>query len=340
MKQEEKILGSLLGAAIGDTMGAPTELRPKEMIREKFGGEVRTILAPPSDTFARGSAAGRVTDDFSLIYCTTRAILNNGGIIDETSAQNALLNWAEDDRFYNQYAGPTTRAAVDKIRGKEVSNYYDFIVCDNAKASNGSAMKIAPAGFFNPGNLSKAIDDAIIICRPTHNNNLSIAGACAIACAVSHAMAPGANVYSIIQAGLYGATEGAKRVQGACNVLAGPSVAKRIKLAVAIGVNASCMDDATTEIADIVGSGLHVSEAVPAVFGILAASGNNAMEAIVGAVNIGSDTDTIASMCGAVMGALHGAAAFPPEYLALIEQVNAYDIREMAREVDQVLQAQ
>lgn len=337
MKQEEKVLGCLLGAAIGDAMGAPTELRPKALIREKFGGEVRDILAPPDDTFARGSAAGRVTDDFSLVYATTQAILENNGVIDDNAAKNALLKWAEDENLYNQYAGPTTRAAVERIKGRHTENYYDFICCDNAKASNGSAMKIAPAGFFNPGALDKAIDDAITICRPTHNNNLSIAGACSIAAAVSEAMKPEANLYSIIQAGLYGAREGLRRAAGSCNILAGPDVEKRIKLAVCLGINAESMDAATTEIADLVGSGLHISEAVPAVFGILAACQNNPMEAIIGAVNIGSDTDTIASMTGAIVGALHGGAAFPPEYLALIESVNGYHIQEMAANVAKTL---
>ena len=103
MELKAKILGSLFGAALGDTMGAPTELRTKEMIKQKFGGEVRNILQPPDDTFARGSDAGMVTDDFSLIYYTVRAILDNGGVINETSANQALLSWAGDERYYNKY---------------------------------------------------------------------------------------------------------------------------------------------------------------------------------------------------------------------------------------------
>ena len=44
---------------------------------------------------------------------------------------------------------------------------------------------------------------------------------------------------------------------------------------------------------NVVGSGLHISEAVPCVFGILIASKGSTMDGIIGAVNIGSDTDTI-----------------------------------------------
>lgn len=333
MELKSKILGSLFGAALGDTMGAPTELRTKEMIRERFGGEVREILEPPNDTFARGSEAGTVTDDFSLIYYTVRAILDNGGVISEQSANQAILNWSEDEKYYNKYVGPTTRAAVERIRGTAGENPYSFICCDNAKASNGSAMKISPAGLFNPGDIEGAVRGAITICRPTHNNNLSIEGACAIAAAVSEALKEESNVYTAVQAGLEGARLGAELCRGTCSVLAGPSVEKRMKLAIQIGLTADSLDEATTEIADLVGSGLHISEAVPAVFGIMVAAKGNLMEAIIAAVNIGSDTDTIASMTGAVLGALCGIGAVPGEYCELIERVNHFDIRTMAEEI-------
>ena len=333
MELRDKILGSLFGAAVGDAMGAATELRTKEMIKERFGGLVRDIIAPPDDTFARGSEAGSVTDDFSLIYYTTRAILDHNGIVDEESANQALLNWSEDKKFYDKYVGPTTRAAVEKIKGIAGYNPYAFICCDNAKASNGSAMKISPAGLFHPGNPEEAVKAAITICRPTHNNNLSIEGACAVAAAVSEALKEESDLYSVVQAGLRGAELGAELCKGTCAVLAGPSVLKRMKLAIQIGMTAESLDEATTEIADVVGSGLHISEAVPAVFGIMVAAKGDLMEAIIAAVNIGSDTDTIASMTGAVLGALHGAEPIPQKYCDLIESVNGFDIVSMADEV-------
>lgn len=333
MINRDKILGSLVGAAVGDAMGAATELRTKEMIRERFGGRVTTILTPPEDTFARGSKAGSVTDDFSLLYYTAKAVLDHQGVISRESSEQAILDWSEDKRYYDQYVGPTTRAAVERIKGITTANYYDFICCDNAKASNGSAMKIAPAGLFNPGNLDQAIADAITICRPTHNNNLSITGACAIAAAVSEALKDEADVFSVVQAGLYGAERGEELVRGSCAVLAGPSVIKRMKMAVAIGLTAETIEQATTEIADQVGSGLHISEAVPAVFGIIVAAKGDLEEAIIAAVNIGSDTDTIASMTGAVLGALKGAGELKERYLDLIETVNGFQIGQMAEDI-------
>ena len=47
MNTLDKISGCILGAAVGDAMGAATETRTMEMIRRDFGGWVRTILTPP-----------------------------------------------------------------------------------------------------------------------------------------------------------------------------------------------------------------------------------------------------------------------------------------------------
>ncbi|MFR1059620.1 MAG: ADP-ribosylglycohydrolase family protein [Enterocloster sp.] len=80
-----KILGSLLGAAAGDAMGAATETRTRKQIEEKFGGYVTDFLTPPQDTFARGSRAGQITDDFSVAYMTLREILKTGKADYETA---------------------------------------------------------------------------------------------------------------------------------------------------------------------------------------------------------------------------------------------------------------
>ena len=68
MTRYDKILGNLIGGAMGDSMGAPTEERSTAMILRDFGGYVTEFLDSPLDTWAHGAAAGMVTDDFSLAY--------------------------------------------------------------------------------------------------------------------------------------------------------------------------------------------------------------------------------------------------------------------------------
>lgn len=335
MQRIDKIKGSLLGAAIGDAMGAATEVRTAAMIREKFGGKVTEFLTPPDDTFARGSRAGQVTDDFSMIYCILCEALAAGGITEQV-ALNALLRWAKDERNLSNFAGPTTRAAILSLMGEPVYSDTAFLVCDNSKASNGAAMKTSPAGLLYPGDLDRAIEKAIVICRPTHNNDLAMAGACAVAAAVSQAAGDHADLFGVVQAGLYGARQGLVRCDGAAK-LAGPSVEKRMQLAVQIGLNAPDMDTAMEQISDVIGTGLHIAEAVPAAFGLLVAAKADPMEAIIAAVNIGNDTDTIASIVGAIAGTLGGAQAFDSKLTNLLESENGYDFDSLSNQIEQLL---
>ncbi|EKK8360998.1 ADP-ribosylglycohydrolase family protein, partial [Salmonella enterica] len=48
---KDKVLGCLIGAAMGDAMGAATELRTIEQIKKYFGGWVTDFIKPPADTF-------------------------------------------------------------------------------------------------------------------------------------------------------------------------------------------------------------------------------------------------------------------------------------------------
>ena len=63
------------------------------------------------------------------------------------------------------------------------------------------------------------------------------------------------------------------------------------------------------------GSGAYLFETVPSVLYILASHADNAEEAIVRAVNDTRDNDTIASIVGAAVGALHGLKGIPDRWI-------------------------
>ena len=332
---KDKILGSLLGAAIGDAMGAATEVRTREQIIEKFGGLVRDFCTPPEDTFARGGRAGQVTDDFSFIHCIVMQVLEDRRFT-EAGMEKATLKWGENEYNLSHFAGPTTRAPILRLRGIEQPNPCGFLKCDNGQATNGAGMKASPAGLFHPGDLDAAIDDAVLICKPTHYNNLAISGACAVAAAVSRALVSGDDVDGVIEAGTYGAREGLKRCGGAA-VLAGPNIERRIRLAVQLGREAASMDQAMQDIYEIIGTGLHIAEAVPSAFGLFAAAEGDAMAAITAAVNVGNDTDTVASICGSIAGAYTGAGVFDPHFQRELEAVNGYHFDRLAEDIVRVI---
>ena len=156
----------------------------------------------------------------------------------------------------------------------------------------------------------------------------------AVAAAVAEAVTPDADVYSIIQAGIYGAKEGARIGRKIGRDVAGPSVVKRIEMAVDIGLGKGTQEEKMVEIAERIGMGLHVAEAIPSAFGFFAAGSGNPMDAIIGAVNAGYDTDTVATMAGAMAGALSGSAAFPEHFLPTMEKINGFEIRKTADDVE------
>jgi ADP-ribosylglycohydrolase len=333
METKDKILGSILGAAVGDAMGAVTETRSAERIKEDFKGYVEDLLTPPDDCFARGYPLGSVTDDFSLAYFTGKALVDCGGKVDRKVADDAVLTWASYPYFF-RFAGPTTEASVRRMKGEEVVNPRGYVACDNSKGTNGGGMKIFCVGLVNPGNVDKAIEDSVTICLPTHFNNVAISGAAAIAAAVAAAMTPDATLDKVIEAGIYGARRGFEIGSEKTARLAMPSVEKRIALAAEIGRKGLPWEQAMLELRDIVGAGLMATEAIPCTFGILAATPGDAFAGIRMGVNIGDDTDTVATMVGAVAGALYGTSNIPMRYLDVIDKVNGFDLKGLAEEIE------
>ncbi|MDD3746795.1 MAG: ADP-ribosylglycohydrolase family protein [Anaerostipes sp.] len=306
MNLVEKIQGVLGCTAIGDAMGSVTENLTFNQIREMFNGTLTEFVKPGKTAFALGNEAGEITDDFSQVYLILKEILNNNGLLDKEVVIKAILEWSEIPKWFNRFAGPTTRTAIAMYKNPslEMKPLPGAVTVDYAsKATNGSAMKIAPAGILNPGNIEGAIDDAIIIARVTHDNSLAISGACAVAAATAAGLAENSIIEEALSAGIYGAIRGETIAKKISRDVAGASVVERIKLALNIVEGVGTKEERLEKLAQIIGSGLHISEAIPCAFGIVALNKNDALQAVFDAVNIGYDTDTIAAIVGTMVGA-------------------------------------
>ena len=339
---DKKVLGSLVGAAAGDAMGAATELRTIEQIKADFGGWVTTFVAPPKDTFGRCNDAGMVTDDFTQGRFILEAVLDHDGEVSEEVLKKAFRRWM-DFPFYPNFTGPTTRAAMQRIFDDKRPSLQgsvepgepaeDVVLVNkgNASATNGAAMKAWSAALLSLSAPDELIARTYNIAHFTHNNVISVSGACAISTAVIVALSDGTTLKQVMEAAIKGADHGYNHAeQHGATMMAGPSVARRIELAIQIGEKHTSWETAVSELADIIGTGLHAAEAVPAVLGILACCGDNPEQAILAAVNIGNDTDTVATMVGSVVGALHGIDALPGNYLATLNEANKFDLGALA----------
>lgn len=326
----DRVLGGLAGAVIGDAMGTATETMTRRRVLEAYG-RLTTMVAPEHSPFSSGRPAGHFSDDSSqMLNLCARLAPGQPITVDDVVA--TLLDWAEDTSMFGRTAGPTTRRAIERLRaGEDPAVVGRGEIYAGTGTSNGAAMKAAPAGWLNPGRPADAVRDAITIALPTHATQLAMSGAGAIAAAVAQALAPAADVESIISAALEGAALGEELGLRAGREVAGPSVRRRITEAVRIGQRSDGIWDAMDEISDLIGSGLPTTEAVPAAIGIFAAARGDVSDTIIGAVNLGNDADTVATMAGAIAGTLAGSLKLPAPWIELVTSVNSLDLDATAR---------
>ena len=89
------IFGSLATAALGDALGAATEQHTTDEIIARFGGLLRDLHAPSTETFSAGNLAGQITDDVSQMLALAEALIETSGDLSEAAWLQALLRWME-----------------------------------------------------------------------------------------------------------------------------------------------------------------------------------------------------------------------------------------------------
>lgn len=337
MKKQElydKILGSLATSCIGDALGCPTEQLTMEEIKKEFAGFVTDFHAPAKDhPFAGGRTAGQITDDASLLLKMAKAVVTSGGNLTVKHVVEQLLIWSEEEEY--RFAGPTTKAAIERLKlGDDKAGSSGILA--SSGASNGAAMRIGPAGLANPGSINGAVQDAITMSLPTHGTTAAIAGAAAIAAGVAEALTSDATVESVVQACLEGAAQGEQLRRDGVRVTPGPSIGKRIELAVSIAMRAPSLEDAMIDLEALVGTGLPTAEAVPTAVGLFVAADGDPFKTVFASANIGHDTDTIACIAGALAGALKGIERVPQSLVEKVQQANDLDLAELAQDLTQV----
>ncbi len=147
----------------------------------------------------------------------------------------------------------------------------------------------------------------------THNTGIALAGAAAVAAAVSAGVS-GAGIAAATAL----AIQAARIAAGRGHWVAGADVAARIEWATRL-VAGRDEAEAAELIYTLVGTGLATQESVPAAFAVLAAVPADPWRACLLAASLGGDCDTIAAMAGAITGACHGAGSFPAEAIAVID---------------------
>lgn len=317
-----RALAALQGLAIGDALGMPTQMMARAAVARTYGPVDTFLPAAPDHPLAAGMAAGSVTDDTEQALLLADLLVAGGGHVEPVELAAALVAWEDRMRARgsSDLLGPSTRRAVRSLA--------DGVSPDEAGrhgTTNGAAMRITPVGILMPSDdLDALVDRVVEVSRVSHHTGVALAGAAAVAAAVSAGL-DGAGVGAATQVAVRAAGLGAQRGHW----VAAADVARRIGWAVGLA-DPTDVDRSLDDLEQLVGTSLATQESVPLAFGLLALFPDDPWAVVTTAASLGGDSDTVAAMAGAVAGACHGPGAFADDAAATVERVNGLDLVRVA----------
>jgi ADP-ribosylglycohydrolase len=322
MVRADRAYAALYGLAIGDALGMPTQFMSHEEVVAHFGVIDGFQEAPADHPIAAGLPAGSITDDTEQALLLAEVLLDGRGRIDGDDLARRLLAWAERarERGSTDLLGPSSSAALAAlVAGGPLDEASRF------GATNGAAMRIAPVGLIiSMDDLDALVDLVVDASQVTHNSGIAIAGAAAVAAAVSAGMS-GASVAEATELAIKAAEAGQRRGDWA----PGPSLARRIAWAVEL-IDVADHERSVRDVVELVGTSLAAQESIPAAFAILALHPDDPWQACLTAASLGGDSDTIAAMTGAIAGACHGMDRWPGDAVRTVREVNNLDLEPIA----------
>lgn len=322
----DRARGALYGLAIGDALGMPTQSLPRADIVTRYGPVLAGFERAPADhPLAAGLPAGTVTDDTEQALLLARLIVQSGFPVDQAELGERLLAWEDSARARGSLdlLGPSTKLAIDRLLAGVSAEE-----AGRSGTTNGAAMRVTPVGVATSGAEPRFLVDRVVqSAQVTHNTGVALAGAAAVAAAVSAGI-DGAGVAAATRA----AITAARLAAGRGHWVAAADVAARIEWATTLtpGLGPEGVIDV---VYTLVGTSLATQESVPAAFAVLAACPDEPWLACRIAASAGGDCDTIAAMAGAIAGACHGVTAFPVRARALVTSVNQLDLDQVAEDL-------
>ncbi|MGP3667826.1 MAG: ADP-ribosylglycohydrolase family protein [Candidatus Bathyarchaeota archaeon] len=288
-----KFIGSLLGLAVGDALGMPVEGLTAEEIKVKFGvvKEMMDGRLP----------AGCYTDDTEMMIGVAESLIENKGFNGEDMVKKFIKNF-KPWRGYGY--GPTKVLELVK-KGVSWEKAAEKLFGGEGSYGNGGAMRIAPVGLLYHDNVEVLRNVAYRVAKITHANKLGMEGGAIQAYGV--ALAVTEKPYKNLEVEAFAT----KLCTFSCENIFREKI-MLVKQLLKKRVNNS-------EVVFKLGNGIETFNSVVTALYCFLANYKSFEDAVVYAVNLGGDADTIGAMTGAVAGAYHGVEAIPKRWLARLE---------------------
>ncbi|MFJ4335063.1 ADP-ribosylglycohydrolase family protein [Streptomyces sp. NPDC088935] len=343
---DERVTGALVGAAVGDALGGPVEGYSPEQILERHGGRVHGVVGPwngdawrtarPLAPYHKGD--GHVTDDTLMTHALVRVY---GTVRDHLDAYAVAEHLVPDLITHPRWIPELEAEALPLQRVFLAEKWlvarlhYGHVDPREAGTGNivncGAAMYMAPVGLVNAANPAAAYAEALDVAG-AHQSSYGREAAGVLAAAVAAACVPGATPQSVVAAALSLAKDGTRdAIEAVCEVAARhsefESALAPLRAAVA-PYDTVGPDYRAPSLGARRPSRLHAIEELPVALGMLLVSGGDFRHAVLGAVNYGRDCDSIATMAGALAGAL--GSPVPEDWAKTVAEASRLDLWEPA----------
>jgi len=299
--RKSRFVGSLLGCAFGDVLGAAIEMQSRSEILKQYSGLIRDFVATE-----RGLGFGCYTDDTEMTLALARSILRYSGV----AGSECAADYAEAFTPERGYGRSAIRVLSALQQGADWRSTGTMLFAEGS-FGNGGAMRIAPVGLLY-GQLEylllyEKVKGAVWM---THTHAEAIDAA-------------------MLQARAIGLLLAADKVPGWQEILGQligfiPRSILNDKLELVTELLAR--DATADEVVQTFSCGVRSADSWPPALWAALRFIDDPEEAIIQAVNLGGDTDTIGAMTGALVGALHGGQWFPSRWYEKLENgINGRD---------------
>jgi poly(ADP-ribose) glycohydrolase ARH3 len=289
---QDKFRGAILGCFLGDAFGSGFEGMDPDRAMFHMG-----IL---SKKFTR-----KYTDDTDMTLALAESIIQCGRVDPEDIARQFSLHCD----LTRGYAVGTIKA-VQALRAGLKWYGVARIVFENGSFGNGAAMRVSPVGLFYHRDLDGLKESAIKQASITHVHSLGQWGAVMQACSVGLAANQNPKdpfkkeqmIVNLREVLWGGPIEYIKALNKVEEML---SHGKKLQ---------------AHEVIVSLGNGVEAHFSVPSACYIAITYSPDFCDAIRAAISLGGDTDTIAGMVGAIVGAYVGEKGLPVEWIEQLEE--------------------
>lgn len=287
-KKLSKFIGSLIGTAVGDSLGARMEGAP--------GFQPIHEIGP------------RYTDDTVMTLGVAESLIERRGYDYWDMTDRLVRNYEQEP--WRRYGTGTPRIFRMMKSGRMGFGMLDRQIYPEGSFGNGAAMRVSPVGLFYYDDSRTLREIAYHTASITHSNELALEGAAIQACAVALAVLTDPKNIK------------AREFVGALRMFTKPGpYQEKLKAIVRL------LDEKAGKVQVVkeLGNGVEALNSVPtAIYAFLA---NPDFEsAVTYAVSLGGDTDTIGAMCGAIAGACGGIDTLPDRWKKRVENKDTIEV--------------